>query len=335
MRSRFMVLPIALALLLAGVACKKGPTPSDAAITDFVAGMSSFDTTVQASQQSGQPPAAGGGPTATVTGNGTVVNGGSNSFQVTSANSFTKVIASVNTPAGALAGASVGMPQVTAGVAQGFFELTLPTAVTSQFIIINFGQNIPVDAFTLQIQCVAANGDVGAIANVQASVLPEDTSGALQVTVSWDAAADVDLHLVEPNGNEIFWGAPTSNAGGVLNVDSNPGCAIDNINNENISYPNATPPTGQYIVRVDYFASCGVARTNFVVTVNNGSQRLTFSGFFDGPGDFGAQGSGREIVRFNRSAGASTNALRSPILLRPGPEPSAEKLRLVRQRRGR
>ena len=337
MRSRFVLFQVALALLVVGTACKsKNPPSSDAGITDFVAGMSSFDTTIQASQQSGQPPAASNGPASTVSGNGNVVEGGSNSFEVTSSNSFQKIIVSVNTPAGATASASVGFPQVTAGVAQGFFELTLPNSVTSQFIIVNFGANIPVEGFTLQFQCVSADGAVGAISQVQTTVLEADTSGSLQVSVTWDAASDVDLHLVEPNANEIFWGAPTSPSGGVLNIDSNAACEIDNVNTENISYPSGTPQLGQYIVRVDYFSSCSVSRTNFVVTVNNGSQRLVFTGFFDGPGDFGSFGAGREITRFNRTNNVlAPGALRAPIFRQPGPEPSPEKIRIVRSRRGR
>jgi hypothetical protein len=333
MRARFVLLQVAVALLLVGTACKKS-NESDTPVTEFVVGMSSFDTSNQAAQQSGQPPSASGGPTVAVSGNTNVVDGGSNSFQVTSNDPFQKVIVSVNTPAGAVASASTGFPQVSAGIAPGFFELTLPGPVTSEFVIVSFAGNIPVESFTLQFQAVSANGAVGTIATVQTAVVPEETSGSLQVTVTWDAAADVDLHLVEPNENEIFWAQPTSNTGGVLNVDSNPACFIDNINNENISYPNATPLTGEYIVRVDYFSSCSVERTNFVVTVNNNGQRNVFTGFFTGPGDFGADGAGREITRFTFT-GNSAPSLRAPIFRRPGFEPSPEKIRIIRNRRGR
>jgi hypothetical protein len=336
MRARLVFFQFGLAILMAGMACKSSVKPSDAQVTEFIAGMSSFDTSVQASQQSGQPPAASGGPSSTVTGNGTVVNGGSSSFGVNSSQPFQKIIVSVNTPGdGSLTAASTGFPQVTAGVTQGFFELTLPNSVESQLIIISFGTNIPTETFTLQVQCVAPNGDVGAIANVDATVLNEDTTGAVQVTATWDAASDVDLHLVEPGGNEIFWGAPTSNTGGALNVDSNPACFIDNINNENISYPDNTAPNGTYIVRLDYFASCNVAQTNFVVSVNNGGQRSVFTGNFTGSGDSGAAGSGRFITQFTRNVNVlAPGSLRQPILRRPAPEPSPVKLRIVRERRG-
>jgi hypothetical protein len=327
-----------LALVLAGVACKSPSQPtSDTQVNAFISSVQTFDTSVTASQQSGQPPAPSGGPSATVSGNTSVsiANGGANAFQVNSTAPFSKVLVSVDTPAGASAAASTGFPNVTAGIAQGFFELTLPAGVTSQFIIIAFGSDIPVDSFTIQIQCVAPGGAVGAVLDVEADVLAEETTGSLQVTATWDAPSDVDLHLVEPNGFEIFWGQSTSPAGGQLNVDSNPLCAIDNINTENISYPNNQAPAGLYIVRLDYFLACNQARTNFVVTVNNGGQRSTFTGFFDGPGDSGAAGSGREITRFTRTVPASPQGFfTAPGPGRRGPDTGPAKFRHIRNRGG-
>ena len=68
---------------------------------------------------------------------------------------------------------------------------------------------------------------------------------------------------------------------------SNPACAIDGIRNENITWPVGTAPQGTYIVRVDYFSSCGVAETNYTVQVNNGGNTQILSGSFTGPGDSG------------------------------------------------
>jgi uncharacterized protein YfaP (DUF2135 family) len=39
-------------------------------------------------------------------------------------------------------------------------------------------------------------------------------TGDVQVTVTWDADSDLDLHVVEPSGEEIFYGHPVSATGG-------------------------------------------------------------------------------------------------------------------------
>ena len=67
------------------------------------------------------------------------------------------------------------------------------------------------------------------------------TSGDVQISVSWDAPSDVDLHVVEPSGEELYYGHSTSATGGQLDVDSNPDCAIDGRQIENIRWPGRAP----------------------------------------------------------------------------------------------
>jgi hypothetical protein len=122
--------------------------------------------------------------------------------------------------------------------------------------------------------------------------------GDVQVSLSWDTPTDVDLHLVEPGGFEIYYGTPFSPSGGQLDLDSNPGCLIDGVNNENITYSGVAPP-GEYIVRVDFWESCGGLAANFVVTVTACGTTETYSGSFaPGSHSHGGLGSGREITRF-------------------------------------
>jgi uncharacterized protein YfaP (DUF2135 family) len=121
-------------------------------------------------------------------------------------------------------------------------------------------------------------------------------SGDVQVSVAWDSPADVDLHLVEPGGAEVYWGSTSSGAGGVLDLDSNAACGSDGPRNENITYPSATPPSGAYIVRLDYWDSCGATATNYVVTVRvKGHALEVYQGQFTGSGDGGGAGSGVQI----------------------------------------
>ena len=74
-------------------------------------------------------------------------------------------------------------------------------------------------------------------------------TGDLKVTLQWDFYADVDLHVIEPSGEEIYFQHSSSRTGGELDVDNTeggPGSA------ENIFWE--TPPHGQYIVALVYYA---------------------------------------------------------------------------------
>jgi hypothetical protein len=147
-------------------------------------------------------------------------------------------------------------------------------------------------------------------------------SGDVQVSVSWDAPSDVDLHVVEPSGEELWYGNSGSATGGQLDVDSNRACEIDGKQIENIRWPGRAP-AGTYTVRVDYWNSCGVGRTNYLVTVRNGTSTQTFTGFFTGPGDQGEAGSGITIGTFvhaaDTRAAADGPVFRAPALFTPSP----------------
>jgi uncharacterized protein YfaP (DUF2135 family) len=125
-------------------------------------------------------------------------------------------------------------------------------------------------------------------------------TGDVQISVTWNSAADVDLHVVEPNGNEIYYGSSRSSTGGELDLDSNASCGSDGPRAENIRWPTGRAPTGTYTVRVDYWSNCGAGSTDYVVRVINGSTSQTFTGTFTGPGDGGAAGAGRAITTFTR-----------------------------------
>ncbi len=98
--------------------------------------------------------------------------------------------------------------------------------------------------------------------------------------------------------------------GGWLDIDSNAGCAIDSVNNENINYNYASDIlAGEYIVRVDFYSECvgGEAPTNYVVTAKYNGQIIAttsganpYQGFFEsGTADYGDYGAGVEVMRVN------------------------------------
>jgi hypothetical protein len=79
---------------------------------------------------------------------------------------------------------------------------------------------------------------------------PELGTGDVQVTLRWESSADLDLHVIEPDGTEIWYQAPgPSSTGGQLDVDSNVGCEQE-ASVENIFWPTGDAPSGRYTIEV-------------------------------------------------------------------------------------
>lgn len=92
-------------------------------------------------------------------------------------------------------------------------------------------------------------------------------TGDVQVTLRWDNPVDLDLHVFDPLGEEIYFNQPTSQSGGTLDVDANGTCENDPPV-ENIFWPTAGAPFGTYQVYVVYYRSCGYTGANaYSVTV--------------------------------------------------------------------
>jgi hypothetical protein len=104
-------------------------------------------------------------------------------------------------------------------------------------------------------------------------------TGDLQISLSWhsDSAVDLDLYVVEPSGEEIYYNHKVSAAGGTLDRDNK--CS-DYINGkpENIFWVN--PPSGSYAVKVHFFSSCSGSATSmpFELRVVNKGVTTTFPG---------------------------------------------------------
>ncbi|MEQ1857009.1 MAG: hypothetical protein ABL963_11080 [Longimicrobiales bacterium] len=256
-----------------------GAGPSvDLDIRDFIAALAT-DGGVDAVFHAGAPPAAGAGPVVALSGSSAMITGGSAIRSLTSTTSFTTVIL------------------VITGI-DGYWEITLPVAVTTQNIFVTLAQNLP--AGTLQLEI--ATGDAGGLGAYDVEFVPVLAvgTGNLQVSVSWDVNSDVDLYVVEPGttGEEIFYGNSTSASGGALDLDSNPDCFIDNVRNENVSW-SGTPPSGTYTVRVNLYDACSTTGTNYVVTIRRqGQSPVTYQGALTGVGNGGASGAGDTVAAF-------------------------------------
>lgn len=132
--------------------------------------------------------------------------------------------------------------------------------------------------------------------------------GPIQVTLRWKGPVDVDLHLLDPNNAETYYGEqnrpgdPSYDANRAsLDLDSNAGCAIDNINIENMIFDAAAqPPAGTYKVRVDYFEACAVTnKIGYEVIVRVNGVESGYCGLFSpNDADQGQAGSGRQVATF-------------------------------------
>jgi hypothetical protein len=81
-------------------------------------------------------------------------------------------------------------------------------------------------------------------------------SGDVQVSLAWNNVNDLDLHVVDPRGEEIYYQHRNSRSGGRLDVDMNvtPQTAQPV---ENVYWPLRGAPRGQYRVMVNHFRNHG------------------------------------------------------------------------------
>jgi hypothetical protein len=108
---------------------------------------------------------------------------------------------------------------------------------------------------------------------------PDVGTGDVQINLSWTSEADLDLHVIEPDGTEIYFGnrGPTS-TGGQLDVDSNVGCSDDG-SVENVFWPPGEAPSGDYTVQVVGFSVEGCGGGDFTLTIEvSGQEQQVESG---------------------------------------------------------
>jgi hypothetical protein len=260
-----------LASLLAACGSGGGGGSTQLAVQQYVASVKSFDGALTATAHAGAPPAATSTLQADVEAvqlalaSNTYLRGGTSSIAVTG--SATRIIIAVD------------------GV-DGYWELSGLTPGATQSVLVTFGQSGP-DTFGLRI----GSGSATAITSYQTLpvTLTSVGTGQVQVNVTWDLDVDVDLHVLDPGGNEIYYGNMTQ-GDGKLDLDSNASCSLDHVRAENITWPTGKAPTGTYKVLVDYYQACSAGPVNYVVTVNvTGKAPQTFAKTFaNGSADGGS-----------------------------------------------
>jgi hypothetical protein len=137
---------------------------------------------------------------------------------------------------------------------------------------LSFSPLLPEGKYTLVGRAVDAAGHFGPRAEAELETASTAPDGAtLEITLSWDTQADLDLHVVTPSG-VILWAKNINSAppnawqtGGILDVDSNANCQIDGRRRETARW-SAPPPSGHYIARVDAFSLCGEVQADWTVS---------------------------------------------------------------------
>jgi hypothetical protein len=91
--------------------------------------------------------------------------------------------------------------------------------------------------------------------------------GDVQLSLSWHNYNDLDLHCIDPAGEEIFFGHRRSaRTGGELDIDQNAGLPYNMSPVENIYWPIGGAPPGLYRIFVVYYAQhSAIDTTAFLV----------------------------------------------------------------------
>lgn len=103
--------------------------------------------------------------------------------------------------------------------------------------------------------------------------------GDHHISIAWDNINDLDLHVVEPSGEEISFSHRKSASRGELDVDMNAGSQRSPEPCENIYWPSGQAPQGRYKVLVVYYSNHGgTDPTNYLVLVELNGVKKEYRG---------------------------------------------------------
>ncbi len=166
---------------------------------------------------------------------------------------------------------------VPAGVA----DIDTPGQPTARAVF-GVAEDFPPGPFMLRIAAADERGRFGAAATTMlvADEVPPP-AGELVIALRWEGAADLDLHVVAPDGGEAWSQNPNTMKPpvpgepvdpdeylkhGRLDHDGNQDCRRDGNPNEHVIWTQP-PQTGEYVVRVDARSMCGAPIAYWYVAV--------------------------------------------------------------------
>ena len=84
---------------------------------------------------------------------------------------------------------------------------------------------------------------------------PEESD--IEVRLTWSSHADLDLEVVDPEGDWVSHAATEVPSGGLLEADANGNCeATTDRPSEHVRWPERAAPTGEFLVQVSYALEC-------------------------------------------------------------------------------
>jgi hypothetical protein len=156
-------------------------------------------------------------------------------------------------------------------------------------------------SLVLSLALMDAMGNVGPYSSLSIELVRSGT-GDVKITLSFDRLHDLDLHVIEPGGEEIWFDRKVTATGGVLDLDSGENCMPSPANAENIFWPPGGAPAGTYQVKVQNFQQCSAGPIDYTVRVAYDNVVNTYEGTFaDGTAsEVVSANNVREIVTFTR-----------------------------------
>ncbi len=174
-----------------------------------------------------------------------------------------------------------------------------------------FSPGIILGSYTLVVRAVDQAGDFGPpstqILVAETSPTNPPATGDLVVALTWDTESNLDLHVLDPNGAEIYWNNQSSEppfsfaaidggSYGYVDYDSNANCLIDGLRREDAIWPKE-PPSGRYTVRLDTASLCGQPIAHWTVRVLlHGNQIARASGVALDADTMGSHGAGSGVL---------------------------------------
>lgn len=178
--------------------------------------------------------------------------------------SFLFIRPDVPAPPRILTGGMADVGPANVGAAVGDIELDLPAPVTldSAAALLADGGSSGRELASLSAALGPATGSgqgsgSGAGDGIGAEIAGRvkaagGQGGRLQVSLAWNDRSDLDLHLVTPDGERIYYAKPLLPGGGLLDVDMNVGGESARPV-ENITWADKLPPDGKFAIQVHFF----------------------------------------------------------------------------------
>jgi hypothetical protein len=142
-------------------------------------------------------------------------------------------------------------------------------------------------------------------------------TGDVEIALIWWNLNDLDLHVIDPAGEEIYFEHPRVRSGGELDVDMNAGAGrFSREPVEHVYFPKGAAPPGHYKVYVVHFADRGQDPTKYVVDVKANGQRKQYNGIISDNRQRGAIARGaRASSGFVRGTEGVETTKRTKVLL--------------------